>query len=140
VVRWSLPPLQAAAILLGAACESEQYVPREVSCVELTDIELACNSGARVCRPGTVCTARDGSLAGWPATAATCEVPRSDHIESDWLTNGFRVAEFELIRAKGEEPSFSFRVPSRAEVVSCALFVCPPVVQQAPSDGRGHSY
>ena len=86
------------------------------------------------CPQGTVCTA---SPDGGPSR---CAPPRGPHAPSTALTEGFGVRPMDGTLTTVALPSvdgsieagaeLGWRAPSRAAVVTCALFACPPVLER----------
>ncbi len=104
------------------------------------------------CPSGTVCAELPARLIGQPfpdavgsdplaacgaqTPAKRCQLPEGPSGRQALIT-GFEVPMFRLLRSASSGPAaFSWTAPEETHIVHCALFACPPVVEESVLDGR----
>lgn len=134
-------PLWLALAGAAGGCGDEAPAARQAPCDDPICVadpvpHLVCPDACERdddCPQGTVCTvAADGS-------GPRCAPPRGPHAPSTALTEGFGVRPMEGTLVTVELPEvdgrvdagaeLGWRAPGDASVVTCALFACPPVIE-----------
>jgi len=131
---------------VSCACDCTAQDP-VAHCVRTQD----CSTTAD-CPAGTVCADLPARLVGQPfpdavgsdplascgaqTPARRCQLPDGPSGRQALIT-GFEVPMFRLLRATSSGPvAFSWTAPEETHIVHCALFACPPVVEESVRDGR----